>query len=253
MLKSILSIGILLFSLSSLATVRGYAVTEDGGEHEPSGCTEVEDIPSSVQMESAYPQDSEGYLGFLMLEDGTQNEASVTQKKHFYNSEANCKKVLALFIQAQGYGEQQCLIENKDLKSALNLKPKYFKSTGKVEVGNREVHQTVVLKNGQQVTYSEGGCQHFSYSFSYKNAAAGLQKLAPKAQAELAIRLLKQTPTTAHGTDKKNILIKALKTAIKDGTIKDSFSLPCGDASCEIAASPEDEPNTLVLGYMFAL
>lgn len=158
---------------------------------------------------------------------------------------------VALFSPISALAQEECDLTRDDLSSAINLKQKYYESNGAAKYKEQSVTQTAVLKTGPTVTYSMGGCHHYSYQFTYSNLGRDLSTMTKKEIAELVVRLLNDTPTKGSKIYEKTIMIDAIQNSMSKGLITDTeLVLQCGDATCDIYA---DENGHLAISYIFPL
>lgn len=143
-----------------------------------------------------------------------------------------------------------CTLNYKDLKSALDVAKSEVKSKSRVRYSRsgRSVSQSVVMKNDQAVSYVAGGCEHFSYTFTYAKVALPSDAAESFARASA---LLAATPVTKEAAGNKESLLQNLADAQPmEGEQGDVHYFSCGDASCYVGAS---EQGDLLINYMFAL
>lgn len=145
---------------------------------------------------------------------------------------------------------EDCTMNFTEFNSPLDSTSKGFK---RIEAENRNeagkvLIQKAILRSGEQLDFSGGGCTHTTYSFTYSD----LNDKAPEVnqQVDLALKLLKKTPSN-HNV--KAILMAALINAKKQplkADAKDNVKLPCGDATCVLTS---DGITELRISYDFAL
>lgn len=148
--------------------------------------------------------------------------------------------LLALvFTAPSAFAADTCTLQLKDLKSAIDVSKRLVrsKSAVRVSLGDRTIHQTIVLKDGQSVKYKAGGCEHYTYYFIYPKVA-----FTGKADKDLAKAraLLEKTPVTRAAAGEKETLLRSLADA-RDSEDGDNHSFPCGEASCSVSKSEQGE------------
>ncbi|MGZ3704257.1 MAG: hypothetical protein ACXVC4_20875, partial [Bdellovibrionota bacterium] len=120
------------------------------------------------------------------------------------------------------------------LHSALDAKALKSASPEKRDESKKILVQTGTLKTGEKVKFQAGGCAHLVYSFEFNGAKYKRIRAANAYSA--AEKLLASTPVTKTNSDKKKILLEALKAGEKRGTYPQQepavYKLPCGDATC---------------------
>jgi hypothetical protein len=142
--------------------------------------------------------------------------------------------LLVLSIAPAQAVEQKCELDFPGLSSPFEQKSKEWKKLEKeVRDGEeRRISQAGVLKSGQKVEATIGGCAHLNYEITFE----GVKEQGTDALfAEMAM-LLAQTPlrkdfvaTWEEGLKKENR--PKVKTVAKG-----QYDLPCGDATCRLDA-----------------
>ncbi len=133
--------------------------------------------------------------------------------------------------------EQTCEVDPKALRPQFAAKlPKGFKlvSTRKAK---RTLTQVLKLPDGFEVTLTLGGCEHLGFRFDLKGGT-----LTPKTVgAELVAvsrRVLPSLPMAKDAFATPATILKALE----DSTISQlPATLPCGEATCQLAIAAEPE------------
>lgn len=155
---------------------------------------------------------------------------------------------LALWAQVAKVEEQKgCVFNFKEYESPLDNKNKGYKSIdiAKKDMSRNLLTQNAVLKTGENLEFTSGGCAHHSFTYTYTNL-----RMKSGNDFDRAIGLLEKTP------DKEGNA-KLLIGALQDGMRKDvkkkptgTYELPCGDATCILDVSQKDR---LQLTYDFPL
>lgn len=159
--------------------------------------------------------------------------------------------VIALALAAPA-GAEACTLNYKDLKSAVDVSSKLVRSKSRVRYSRsaRSVSQSLVLKDGQDVTYTAGGCEHFTFSFAYSVATYPVN--AQDAFSRSLV-MVKKTPVTADQAANKDTIVKGLHAGLANLPEENEegfYYFPCGDASCWVGKS---ESGQLEVTYSFAL
>lgn len=107
----------------------------------------------------------------------------------------------------------------------------------------------VKLKNGVEVIFTVGGCDHYGYRFVF--IGKNLKPVRPSEKRSRAESLLKSLALTS--SEERNMLLDALANSKKKPVAKPTevtVFLPCGDAVCDLV----DQDNQRVeIGYSFPL
>lgn len=147
---------------------------------------------------------------------------------------------------------EACTLNYKDLKSAVDVSSTLVRSKSRVRYSRsaRSVSQSVVLKDGQNVAYTAGGCEHFSFTFAY-----GVEAYPSTAQEALAtaLSLVNKTPVIADQKGNKETVVTGLNEGLANLPEENEegiYYFPCGDASCYVG---QGEDGSLQVNYMFAL
>lgn len=154
-------------------------------------------------------------------------------------------------------GNDDCTLSLDALEPLLDAKAPSVKKLlfSKKDLKHRRLTESLLLADGATVTYSVGGCAHYSYDLRYDTTESVPAK--EREAMDAALRLLKQTPVIK----KKEgihpllaVLIDALERAISFKGSQNKFEngillLNCGDANCEI----EVKGKSLTVKYDFAL
>ena len=153
---------------------------------------------------------------------------------------------ISLWAQGKKEAIPGCVFNFKDYQSPLDKQVKNFKSlTPAVKDMSRNLlTQTAVLKSGEELQFSSGGCAHHSFTYTYTGVKIG------GSDFQRAIALLEKTPDN-EGNAK--LLIGALQDAQRKETPKkasNTYDLPCGDATCILDVS---QKNRVQITYDFAL
>jgi hypothetical protein len=148
-------------------------------------------------------------------------------------------------------GVEECSVSSQSLGPALNINSADVNQVVKSELlqDEKKFYQKLLLKDGMQYEYNEGGCVHFAYAivispFSYK----GIDKSLWISEA---LKLIRRNVFTEEGRDKMKTFIAGLEEAEKSPTAPDEngMNLPCGDAHCELRLAHKK----LTLSYDMAL
>ncbi|MES2802799.1 MAG: hypothetical protein V4654_09930 [Bdellovibrionota bacterium] len=166
---------------------------------------------------------------------------------------------VALLTGANVYAEapqaqDQCSYDFPNAKSALDTKSKDFLSFKKPVRNNKEkvlTQKAVLKKDKVKITFTTGGCAHYSYSFTFANLKE--KDFMSNVAFSRAIELLKATPTTTEGQALTKTLSEALESSAMNKIFRPPnsvYEIPCGDAQCSLDASVKGQLTTT---YSFAL
>lgn len=168
-------------------------------------------------------------------------------------------KIMILAVLAalslNAHAADTCSLNFNALKSAINVSGQFSKlDTVKINKKAKILSQTGLLKSGEAVRYTAGGCEHLAITYSYK-----IQNKASdgKAVAALLAQLLTKTPVISDAKGTRDMFIAQLKDAAKNGANlsevqpenRKAYSIPCGDGYCEAQVNS----NEISYSYDFAL
>lgn len=147
---------------------------------------------------------------------------------------------------------EACTLNYKELKSAVDVSPSLVRSKSRVRYSRsaRSVSQSVVLKDGQDVAYTAGGCEHFTFSFAYSVPTYPVNAHDALARS---LAMITKTPVTADQEANKETLVTGLNEGLANLPEENEegyYGFPCGDASCWVSKS---EKGQLEITYSFAL
>lgn len=153
---------------------------------------------------------------------------------------------VALWAQVEQKKISGCIFNFQEYQSPLDKKVKFYKSLepAKKDMTRNLLTQTAILKTGEELQFSSGGCAHHSFTYTYLGVKNGGNDF------DRAISLLEKSPDNEGNAQ---LLMDALKDAKKKEVQKKSnntYDLPCGDALCILDVS---QKNRLQLTYDFAL
>jgi hypothetical protein len=133
-------------------------------------------------------------------------------------------------------GAEECSVSPQSLGPALDVASEEINHVVKSELLQEEkkFYQKILLKDGMQYEYTEGGCVHFAYAivispYSFK----GIDKSIWISEA---LKMIRRKIFTEEGKDKMKTFIAGLEEAEKSPTAPDDngMNIPCGDAHCEL-------------------
>jgi hypothetical protein len=158
--------------------------------------------------------------------------------------------LLSLGLWAQGTKEapnQGCVFNFKAYVSPLDNKTKAYKTLDveKKDDTRKILTQIAILKTGEKLEFTGGGCAHHSFTYTYTNLRFKSGK-----DFDRAIGLLQNSPDN-EGNSK--LLIGALQDAMRKDVKKKpegTYELPCGDATCILDVAQKDR---LQISYDFPL
>lgn len=148
----------------------------------------------------------------------------------------------------------ECTYDFSNAKSALDKKSDDFASIKNPVRNNKDrilTQKAVLKKDKVKLTFTTGGCAHYSYSFTFANLKQ--TDFMSDVAFQKAIELLKATPTTTEGQALTKTLIEALEQSAMNKIFRppnSNYDIPCGDAQCSLDASVKGELKT---SYSFAL
>lgn len=171
--------------------------------------------------------------------------------KHFYLGLTLLPPLLlSLGLWAQGTNIAKtpgCVFNFKEYESPLDNKTKAYKTLDveKKDEARKILTQTAVLKTGEKLEFTGGGCAHHNFTYTYTNLRFKSGK-----DFDRAIGLLEKSPDK-EGNSK--LLIGALQDAMRKEVKKKpegTYELPCGDATCILDVAQKDR---LQISYDFPL
>ena len=165
---------------------------------------------------------------------------------------------IVLFAGQSPAQDSQCTIDIHELrpifdKSRADVKTVEGPSINEIE---KSLVEKIVFGNDIRATYVAGGCVHYGFILTYTLENFNMSS-AQKAQViSKAEELLLATPFTqefAGHNSGLSVLLNGLNKARENQplqAIDGSFEIPCGDASCEVSVSKQEQ---LEISYSFPL
>jgi hypothetical protein len=143
--------------------------------------------------------------------------------------------------------EEECTLQFEALKPVM--RPDAKNHTINLVKEQRQLYETAMLEDGTTVSYSVGGCVHYSFTYRFENIPGGVPK-EPEDPFALPLALLDATPLR---DDAERILQDRMREKQKTGFAAfdetNTTDLPCGDALCTLTL----EPDAVVMVYDFAI
>lgn len=156
-------------------------------------------------------------------------------------------------VAAETTPPDDCTLERAAIKGKLDTAAPAVRkviASSTFDAERRQITETVELATGVKATYSMGGCHHVSYGYSWELPA--IEATDVRSYVTLARKLLGQTPLLS----KEDILDSTLaqvEAAEPKQSGNDGWSLPCGDAHCELMVTRTGATMKISLSYDFAM
>lgn len=163
--------------------------------------------------------------------------------------------LLLLSLPAYSFAEEDfCSFNFSGAQSLFEQNPKLYQSISPVDKDNKNkiLTQTVTTHKGTVITYTKGGCAHYSFSFLIRPKKLNAKK--PEKIFIQTLRELKAIP--AKDRSEINILNESLdRTKWKDiKLVNGQYRLSCGDASCSLEViKVKGVERDIKVSYSFAL
>ena len=158
--------------------------------------------------------------------------------------------LVALLAEVQDEG---CILDIAAIRGQLDHAADGVLTLDKPTRVERQLSESLRMKDGTVVEFETGGCVHYGFSFVYPGVQ--LPDRAFPAAAARAKALLERTPVLEDAKANLSLLVAALAAPQDTPAAPGETYLDCGDAVCRLLVTPDEdgETVTLTVSYDFPL